>query len=74
MAETGPFDLTGKPAVLRYDTPDFTVVRPGTHVRCAVTDRPIPIDELRYWSVARQEAYVDAAASFEAERRSQEGG
>ena len=29
----------------------------------------IPLDELRYWSVARQEAYADAAASLEAERR-----
>ena len=29
----------------------------------------IPLDELRYWSVARQEPYVDAAASLEAERR-----
>jgi hypothetical protein len=26
---------------------------------------------LRYWSVERQEAYVDAAASLEAERRSE---
>jgi hypothetical protein len=26
------------------------------------------LQELRYWSVARQEAYVDAAASLKAER------
>ena len=31
--------------------------------------RGIPLDELRYWSVERQEAYADAAASLEAERR-----
>ena len=36
---------------------------------CAVTGQHIPLDELRYWSVARQEAYVDAPASFEAEKR-----
>jgi len=29
-----------------------------------VTGRPIPLDELKYWSVDRQEAYVDAAASL----------
>ena len=29
----------------------------------------IPVDELRYWSVARQEAYVDCAASLEADKR-----
>jgi len=41
----------------------------GDHVRCAITGAIIPLDELRYWSVARQEAYADAAASLEAERR-----
>jgi hypothetical protein len=34
-----------------------------------MTGKTIPVDELRYWSVARQEAYVDAAASLEAEKR-----
>ena len=37
---------------------DFRVLRPGTFVRCAVTGTPIAIDELKYWSVARQEAYA----------------
>ena len=41
----------------------------GDHVRCAITGVTIPLDELRYWSVERQEAYADAAASLEAERR-----
>jgi hypothetical protein len=27
-------------------------------VRCAVTGVPIPLDELKYWSVERQEAYA----------------
>jgi len=29
----------------------------GAFVRCAVSGRPIPLPALRYWSVARQEAY-----------------
>jgi len=29
----------------------------------------IPLEELRYWSVERQEPYIDAAASLAAERR-----
>jgi hypothetical protein len=33
-------------------------------VRCAVTGHAIPLDELRYWSVELQEAYIDAAASL----------
>lgn len=58
-----------RPAKLRYLDGDFQVVVPGTYVLCAITGQQIPIDELKYWSVARQEAYVDVIASFEAEKR-----
>jgi hypothetical protein len=34
-----------------------------------VTGARIPLLELRYWSVARQEPYVDAAASLKAEQQ-----
>jgi hypothetical protein len=54
-------------AKVRFLDADFQVVSPGSYVRCAVTGTPIPLDELKYWSVARQEAYVDAKASFERE-------
>ncbi|MCG6857054.1 MAG: DUF2093 domain-containing protein [Salaquimonas sp.] len=54
-------------AKIRYLDADFQVLSPGAFVRCAVTGTPIPIDELKYWSVARQEAYVDAAASLKRE-------
>ena len=37
---------------------------PGGYVRCAVTGREIPLDELKYWSVELQEAYADAATSL----------
>jgi hypothetical protein len=40
---------------------------PGDHVVCAVTHQPIPLAELKYWSVERQEAYASASASLEAE-------
>ncbi|TPW32461.1 DUF2093 domain-containing protein [Martelella alba] len=56
-------------ARIKYLDADFEVIVPGTHVVCAVTGQRIPLEELRYWSVARQEAYVDAAVSFEAEKR-----
>ena len=56
-------------AQVQYLDGDFRVISPGTYVRCAITGSIIPLDELRYWSVDRQEAYVDAAASLEAERR-----
>jgi hypothetical protein len=46
---------------------DFRILRPGAYVRCAVTGEPIPLEELRYWSVDRQEAYATTAASMERE-------
>ncbi|MCB1419500.1 MAG: DUF2093 domain-containing protein [Notoacmeibacter sp.] len=54
-------------AMIRYLDGDYQVMSPGTFVRCAVTGEIIPLDELKYWSVARQEAYVDARASLQAE-------
>lgn len=45
-------------AEVRYLDADFRVLRPGAFVRCAVTGEPIPLEELRYWSVERQEAYA----------------
>jgi hypothetical protein len=45
-------------AQLRYLDGDFRIVRPGSYVRCAVTGDAIPLDELKYWSVERQEAYA----------------
>ncbi len=54
-------------AQIRYLDGDFQVTSPGSFVNCAVTGDRIPLDELRYWSVARQEPYVDAAASLQAE-------
>lgn len=58
----------GRQAQIRYLDGDYQIVLTGTHVVCAITGKPVPLDELRYWSVARQEPYVDAAASLEAEK------
>lgn len=49
------------PATLHYGDGDYVVLKPGRHVPCAATGRPIPLDALRYWSIARQEAYVGPA-------------
>ena len=58
-------------AKVEYLDGDFRIVRPGAFVRCAVTGQPIPLEELRYWSVDGQEAYATPAASMarESERR-----
>jgi hypothetical protein len=60
-----PFFPKGREAKLRYLDADFQVLSEGDHVRCAVTGAPIRLEELRYWNVARQEAYASAAAAFQ---------
>jgi hypothetical protein len=59
---------TGRIARLHYLPGTFRVLSNGDHVICAVTGAHIPLLELRYWSVERQEAYVHAEASLQAER------
>jgi hypothetical protein len=59
----------GVPARIHYMAGTFRVLSNGDHVVCAVTGEHIPLHELKYWSVERQEAYADAAASLEAEKR-----
>lgn len=59
----------GRAARLHYMAGTFRVLSPGDHVICAVTGQRIPIEELRYWSVARQEAYATAEASVKAEKQ-----
>ena len=45
-------------ATLLYGPNGFRVIKPGRFVVCAVTGQPIALEELRYWSVDRQEAYA----------------
>ena len=45
-------------ATLLYGPNGFRVIKPGRFVACAVTGEPIPLEQLRYWSVDRQEAYA----------------
>jgi hypothetical protein len=52
-----------KPATLIYGPNGFRVVRPGSFVLCAVTGVAVELDELRYWSVERQEPYASAEVS-----------
>ena len=60
----------GTPARLRYLPGTFRILSNGDHVVCAVTGARIPLHELRYWSIDRQEPYVDAQASLTAEQGS----
>ena len=57
-----------KAARVHYMAGSFRLLSEGDHVLCAVTGTQIPLHELRYWSVERQEPYVDAATSLKAEQ------
>jgi hypothetical protein len=63
----------GKTARLQYMAGTFRLLSDGDHVVCAVTGARIPLHELRYWSVQRQEPYIDAEASLAAEQRAAGG-
>lgn len=54
-------------ARLHYMPYSFRVLQAGDHVLCAMTGQPIALEELRYWSIARQEPYANADASVQAE-------
>jgi hypothetical protein len=56
-----PAPMPGE-AEVKFLDGDFRVVRPGAFVRCAVTGTPIPLEELKYWSVDLQEAYATPEA------------
>jgi len=51
-------NASDKPAVLRYGPAEYRMVSPGTYVICAVSAAQIPLEDLRYWSAAHQEAYA----------------
>lgn len=50
-------------AKLHYGPNGFRVLSPGDHVVCAVSGAAVPLEMLRYWSVARQEPYASAELS-----------
>lgn len=54
-------------ATLKYLDGSFEIITYGTFVRCAVTAETIPLEELSYWNVERQEAYKDCQTAFDKE-------
>ena len=56
-----PSPMAGE-AEVKFLDGDFRIVRPGAFVRCAVTGVPIPLEELKYWSVELQEPYASPEA------------
>ena len=67
------FTQTDREAKLSYGASDYLILESGGYVICAVTEKRIPLDELKYWSADLQEAYIDAAASVKRWQESQAG-
>ncbi len=44
-------------ATVHYGDGEYVVLKPGRFVVCAVSAKRIPLEALRYWSPALQEAY-----------------
>lgn len=56
----------GRPARLHYMANGFRVLSQGDHVSCAKTGAAIPLEQLRYWSVRKQEAYASPQIATDA--------
>jgi len=59
------FERQPQPSVeaeLEYRDGEYRVRKAGAFVRCAVTGEPVPLEDLRYWNVDRQEAYSSPEA------------
>jgi len=53
-------------AKLHYMANGFRLLSNGDHVICAVSGQKVMLEDLRYWSVARQEPYASAEISARA--------
>ena len=55
-----------RPARLHYMANGFRVLATGDHILCAVSGERVLLEDLRYWSVARQEPYASAVIATRA--------
>ena len=49
--------MNKKLAKIKYLPNNFQVIENGDHVLCAVSGKPIRLEELNYWNVELQEPY-----------------
>ena len=60
-------------ARVKYLDSEYQVLAPGDFVRCAVSGKPIPLSDLKYWNVDHQEPYASAELSVQRYRELREG-
>ena len=49
--------MKNKLAKLEYMHNNFKIIDEGDHVVCAISKKTIPLENLNYWNVEKQEAY-----------------
>ena len=60
--------MINKLAKLKFLPNNFEIIENGDHVICAISKKKIPLENLNYWSVDKQEAYYSyIEASIERE-------
>ena len=53
-----------KLAKIKYLPNNFQVIEPGDYVICAVSGKPISLENLTYWNVELQEPYYSHVEAF----------
>jgi len=64
MIKFSDIGSTEKQAKIKYLDGEFEIIKDGQYVLCAVSGNKISLNDLKYWSVERQEAYFDAEHSL----------
>ena len=55
--------MKNKLAKLKYMSNNFQIIEEGDHVICAISKKIIPLENLNYWNVEKQEAYFSYVES-----------
>ena len=56
--------MNKKLAKIKYLPNNFQVIEPGDYVICAVSGKPISLENLTYWNVELQEPYYSHVEAF----------
>jgi hypothetical protein len=63
--------MINKLAKLKFLPNNFEIIDEGDHVICAISKKKIPLENLNYWNVDKQEAYYSyIESSIKREKKS----
>ena len=62
--------MNKKLAKLKYLANNFQIIENGDYVLCAISGKPIRLEELNYWNVELQEPYYSYKEAFQKRQQS----